>query len=149
MGSCRNLGRSCSSSSHCDDCRCITGLSSCARQLFVCWTGGGNQSPPSTNYWTFSIIIFSGWRLHYSRGTRQHDEVTGCCSSRINVEYNTTTTTTRLAFHQPHLQLDPHMYPIPFNTNPPAASSVVLPVPQLAPLLKQRHVHCVSTDGFR
>jgi hypothetical protein len=46
MGSCRNLGRSCSSSSHCDDCRCITGLSSCARQLFVCWTGGGNQSPP-------------------------------------------------------------------------------------------------------
>ncbi len=45
MGSCRNLGRSCSSSSHCDDCRCITGLSSCARQLFVCWTGG-NQSPP-------------------------------------------------------------------------------------------------------
>ncbi|EFX81821.1 hypothetical protein DAPPUDRAFT_241938 [Daphnia pulex] len=48
------------------------------------------------------------------------------------------------SFHRPHLALDPHKYPIPFNTNSPTAS-VVLHVPTNLPPFESRHVHCVST----
>lgn len=84
----------------------VTGLCSCTRQLFVCWPGAGNQGPP--NYWTFSIIIFLDGGVCIIQEAQQGDEVTGCCSSRINVEYNTTTTSL-VTFHRPHFARSSHV----------------------------------------
>lgn len=131
-----------------DNCVVVNGLySCCTRQLFVCWTGSGNQGPPPQTIGPFPSSFSHGWRrLHYSRGTT-HNTTRWLDVVHPGSMSNTTKTTTGLTFRRQHLASSscirscttqiPQLLRCPLSTFPPSCS------------FQSRHVYCVSTDGFR
>ena len=131
-----------------DNCVVVNGLySCCTSQLFVCWTGSGNQGPqpqtigpfPSSFPMDGDVCIIQEVQHTTRRG--DWDVVHPGSMS------NTTKTTTGLTFRRQHLASSscirscttqiPQLLRCPLSTFPPSCS------------FQSRHVYCVSTDGFR
>jgi hypothetical protein len=101
-----------------DDCL-VTGLYSCARQLFVCWTGAGNQGHQTIGPFPSSFSGMAAFALfkRYNNSTRWLDAV------HLGSMSNVPNTRRQLVWRFiGSTWLHPHMYPILYNTNSPAAS---------------------------